>query len=496
MSSHSYFGIKDAGFSYGFSEAQWLTPYETMNTLNLNDLNSIRIYPHELVNNDSKLCDIILLGKYRNKYGNLKLKSVLLSQLASAADTNDRLHILSLPKESYYWCKVENSLIPKFALRAGYDSIAKQFSYIGRMKVSSLFNHSTINLTNSTATTNLIGSLTHIYEYIPAIVLQLHDLSFLDENLLINLSNTLHNDDNRQTQSFWTRLRTAIKNKNSQDMDFNFISTNYEVLCLKKQPASLKQLCILKLNNINEEFMQNESNSRRDYLDIFKSLNTLPNSIRNLLWPSLLGPGQCIVKNGKMRSLNGVFEIYLSPQGSIKFSKQILNDYVNAYREVTTYEKNVESFLVSQSGVFLIYDNHQPMRKPTVLYKHVVLFNDCLKTSFSLDLNDNGFLRVLLTVANRKTVINIINLNDFFKPIGLLLSTPQIAANLVSSKNSKQSTIDLDNLKRSVCVNVKLALIDILSLVELPLKLIKFLMPFLYSIIQNLTNRLRQAQQI
>lgn len=517
MSSDSHYGIKDAEFNFGFSEQQWLTSNEAINRINLATL--ALIYPNELIlNESSKLVDLILLAKYRNKYGNLKLKSVLYSQLThQQASSLARIQILNLPKDSYYWCKVENSLIPKFALRAGYDHLAKQFSYIGRTRVSSLFTNQAADMIKY----NLVGSLTHIYEYIPAIVLQLHDLSFLDEKFLNSYTANQNNIDNnassssstttnRQSESFWSRLRLAIKNKNSQNMDFNFISTNYEVLCLKKQPASLKQLCVLKLNTIGEEFMSNELNCRHAYLNLYKSLNTLPNSIRNLLWPSYLLAGQCIVKNGKLRSTNGEYEVYLSPQGSLKFSRLFMsdNDYVNLVREVTTYEKNVESLLVSSSGVFLIYDNNQPMRKPNIMYKNVLM------GSFFLELNDNGYLRVIL--LNRKTIINILNLNEFFyKPIkhvnsvtssSLDLTSTTTSSSILSSTSTSQITSDktnsihgisaihLDSLRSSI--NVRLALADLLNLVDLPVKLIKLIIPLVYSLVQNLVNRLRQAQTI
>ena len=127
-------------------------------------------------------------------------------------------------KDSFFWSKVENNCIPKFALRAGYDFIAKQFSYIGRMKFTSLLKPQSTTtasaLTNPLTTTNLMGSLTHVYEYIPAIVFGLHDLSFLDETFLLNFSqdqnNNTNNDNNnnnetvnngntnRQTESFWS----------------------------------------------------------------------------------------------------------------------------------------------------------------------------------------------------------------------------------------------------------------------------------------------------
>lgn len=169
-------------------------------------------------------------------------------------------------------------------------------------------------LTNPLTTTNLVGSLTHVYEYIPAIVFGLHDLSFLDETFLLNFSqdqnNNTNNDNNnnnetvnngntnRQTESFWSRLRTAIHNKSSHDMDFNFLSSSYEVLCLCKQPATLKQLCVIELNKLDDCYMSDSEEwterERYNNLDLFRQLNAQPNSIRQLLWPCFLLPGKFI----------------------------------------------------------------------------------------------------------------------------------------------------------------------------------------------------------
>lgn len=143
-------------------------------------------------------------------------------------------------------------------------------------------------------------------------------------------------------------------------MDFNFISSNYEVLCLKKNPSTLKQACILKLNATNDILFNQRHKEAMSHL-------SLPNSIRNLIYPSYLMPGQCLIKNSRIRSSNGLFELNINSDGSMK----IINfNTVLMSKKVVTYEKNIESLLVSQTGVYLVYDNNQAMRKPTVLYRH------------------------------------------------------------------------------------------------------------------------------
>lgn len=517
MSSNSCYGIKDAEFNFSYSEPEWLSPYEVINRLNISDRQNqlYNIFPRELILNDSKIVDVILLAKYRNKYGSLKLKSVLFSQLISInANVSNRIQILNLPKDSYFWRKVENNHIPQFALRAGYDSISKQFSYIGRMKFTSLLksqNEQTNHSTSALTTTNLMGSLTHVYEYIPAIVFGLHDLSFLDESFLLNFSpdlnnNNTSNNENRQVQSFWSRLRAAIQNKNSHDMDFNFISSSYEVLCLRKQPATLKQLCVIKLNKIHDSFICNETCSQKErlnYLGLFRTLNTQPNSIRQILWPCYLMPGTCIVKNGKMRSSNCLYEVYLNAQGSLKLAKLFnnLNNHLSAFREVVTFEKNVESMMVSGGGVFLVYDNNQPMRKPNVLYKHTT--NNSKSDMFLLEISDTGYLRVVVVAIPGKieSFVNILNLNDYFSK----LSPPSCPLSLPNNRHSKSdhsfsnptntvtastnnglASIKFNSLTRVICINIRV-------MFDAPARMIYSMFN---SMIQKLAIRLRLRAQL
>lgn len=343
MRSSNNYGIKDPDLQLGYAETEWLTPHQvvinklkirppwsslsTLSTggglssgagggcvnpaysLNLNSLLAPHnlIYPNELIWNDSMLVDLILLAKFCDKFGNLKLKSVLLSQLISMVynttgyknsnTESDRLYILSLSKDSYYWhssseqsvASSSTHILPRYALRVGYDSAAKQFSYIGRTKLTTLTNSS-----NSAKITNLFGALINVYEYIPAIVLQLHELSN-------------------------PNLKLSIKNAN-----FNLTSANYEVLCLRRQPPSLKQACILKLTRLEESSIQPAS------------LHNLPNSIRQLLWPAHLTPGQFLSKSGKMRSSNDSYEINVTEHGLFKLSKWSIVS--NSERDLTEFD--------------------------------------------------------------------------------------------------------------------------------------------------------------
>lgn len=488
MSLNLYYGVKDPECSYSFKGAEWLTPYQVLDRLKIRNFLSYQInpnelvYPNELIVSDltQTITDVILLAKYTDKYGSLKLKSIFLSQLILNLAQNKYL-ILSIEKDTYYWSTVNNAhFIPRHAFRVGFDNVAKQFSYIGRMKVSSLLPNQRHNTTNKV--TNLFGSLINIYEYIPAIVLQLHDL------------------DN-QYDSFWSRVRLSIKNSNSNTahLDFNLVSSNYEVLCLKKQPATLKQLCIIKLVKLEEEtFLTSSQQDDPKREEINRSLRSLPSSIRNLLWPSYLMPGQCIIKNGKMRSVNGVYEISINHLGSLRFL------FVNfcSNTQVITYEKNVESLLVSKTGIYLIYDNNQATRRPTLLYKHQQrtstdshctfvledshfenLFDNSLCANFIVELSDDGILRVILQ-KNKPNVINLINLNEFFRPIKSLQAKETLPDLTVTTEgNSNKETQN-----QSLLINVRF-IANMRDLTEFPIKIIDFVVNILKSIFQKILFR-------
>ena len=545
MSSNLYYGVKEADNKNSFFQAQWLTSYELLNRLNIKSLTNYNlnhvldklIYPNELVLSESQsVIDLLLLAKYTDKYGSLKLKSILLSQLISSIIKHTSYHqsssisssnlntsdifILSLPKDSYFWCDLDDAqIIPKCALRVGYDQYVRQFSYIGRMKVAHLFgNNSNSNQPNSLPQFAfnlthkiLIGTLTHLYEYIPAICLKLHDLSYLDEKKLMSFNQNQNYQPLGMQQyheyfnpslndSLWSKLKSAFKSNNLKEIDFNLMSKNYEVLCLKKQPASLKQLCKLTLIKLEEDTFKfdcyNIEKTRRN-MEINKFLREkLPNSINNLLWPSFLEPGECISKQGKMRSSNGIFELNINKNGTLRFIKLMKNSCKSTFyktdendlickdfTQIVTYEKNVESLLVSKSGVYLIYDNRQETRKPTLFYKHNAIqnlessisFNSCCnltddditikhfnnlfdKSSYLVELSNDGYLRVIIQ-PNFKTssskhvhFINLLDLNEYFPCVRENQDTIASTNSCFKSTNIKTITATLESNHNSELV--------------------------------------------
>ena len=532
MSSNVYYGVKDAEFNLSFVETKWLNLYETLAQLKINSNSSSitlnpenLIYPNELVlsENTNNIIDILLLAKYTDKCGNLKLRSILLSQLITNNNNSElsaslsslksnRFLILSLPKDSYFWSRCEAHLIPSYALRVGFDHIANQFSYIGRMRVgptsASISSPPRSSASKSPATlSGLIGTITNLYEYIPAIVLQLHDLSYSNDKKLFNNINQSsppssprhheyfnHNNAassaSLSNESFWSRLRSAIKNNaSSNEFNFNYLLwNNYEVLCLRKQPLKLKQSSILKLKSIEESTFADIVNNHANPIDfnqisstsINKSLRSLPNSIRQLVWPSYLERGQCIVKNSKMRSANGTYELEITSKGLMMLSKVSgLSEFVNLtdnynsnniLRQFSMYEKNVESLVVTESGVFITFDNNQAMRKPSQLYNHLKRkFYANFNAAFILELSDSGYLRILFqetTSSNYEDIqkvspriLNVVNLNEYFISLNNQdHDHPKPTSKEYQSNFSIVNPNDIENSKDvpSVEINVKL----------------------------------------
>lgn len=149
---NSYYGVKDQEYNSSFIEAKWLTPYEVLNKLqikpntnlpaylssaNTNNQHINLIYPNELIYSFTdefsprqQLIDAILIAKYSTPTSNFRLKSVLLSQLIALP--SQPMLVLSLPRDTYHWSKVSNvNLISSNALRVGFDTLVKQFTYIG-----------------------------------------------------------------------------------------------------------------------------------------------------------------------------------------------------------------------------------------------------------------------------------------------------------------------------------------------------------------------------
>jgi len=371
MCSSLYHAVKDANNQFSYAEPHWLTPQQALHRP------ASLIFPNELVIDAAgRVVDVLLLAKHHadSPRGSLKLVSVLLSQLPAYSDSRSLL-VLSLPAGSYFWRSVDADCIPQGSLRVGYDHARRQFCYIGRTKGSPR---------RPSALSSLIGTLTHFYEYIPAIVLQLHDLSRLPK----------------------------------QAPSLTVMASEYEVLCLRVQPASLKQLSARCLSALSERAFA--ASDRRQ----FRLLCSLPIALRSLLWPSYLLPGQCLVKNSRMRSSNGLYEVVLDGEGLLKLVRYGAGE-TRLRRQTAIHEKNLESVWVACSGVYLGYDNNQAMRKPRVLYSH----DPQARAGFALELSDTGALRVVVhtfepacssggyrAVKSTASLVSLLSVEDALRP--------------------------------------------------------------------------------
>jgi hypothetical protein len=382
MTLNDYYHVKDAYSNVSFSQTQWITPNQVIN---------------EFVqsNDDAPL----YIAKYRNKIGSLTLKSVSICDLKDSSNLDNKMVILKLDKSSYYWSStISNSkqLIPKYALRAGFDNQTKQFAYIGRNE-------------------GRIGSVSLLYECIPSATLKFDDLS-------------------------------------SKLIDLN---CKYEILCLKSKPQTLKQLASLKLLECEEKIFKLQT--KEDQLKQLNRVQSLSRSMRLLIWPYFLLPGQCLNRNGCcIRSMNCLYEVYLNTKGTLTFKY-----YNNGVSQISYFEKNIETIVVSNYGIFLIYDNKQETRKPKCLYNHSVevslVKNDCASSSLPLlwysarfyeyvfHLSDKGCLQII-TKNNKNEkiahVYDLINLNDYFNNNKCTINNNESIKVKVSTVHDKTSVID------------------------------------------------------
>lgn len=298
---------------------------------------------------------------------------------------------------------------------------------------------------------------------------------------------------NYEPTSLWSRLRQSASNRlpfgtrgtttqqtqqqAQQSIDFNLTTTNYEVLCLRKQPARLKQLCALKLNKHLEE-----DDPRLTY-----TIRALPYSIRSLICPHYLVPGQCLIKHGKMRSLNHLYEVSLSKYGVLRFVK--LDD---DEKQVATIEKNIESLLVLKSGIYLIYDSNQATRRPIILYSQQQ--NSSMLSSFYLEVTNDGYLRVYIRHdSNRTDSLDLFNLNEYFRPPIL---APKGEMMMSGAEVEKLNLLNQKMIvKRDSLININLR-VFVDELKAIPVKLINIVLTVLKTFVETILyggRRVRRA---
>lgn len=375
--THNY-EIKNSEVGSAYPYADWLLTKELSH--NCKDL---LFYPHEKVlNKFTQSHEHFYLAKY-DKCNSKHIKLVSEHELHFTKTLLDsKLQILRLDKDSYYWHKVCNSsnfnstqnpvvLLPKNSLRADYDPKYKNFIFIAR-----------INKPIDNEDNYLYGFVINICDYLPANVFKLCE----DED---------SKDD-------------VVNNS------CNLVNQDYEILCLKSSPASLKQLCALKILQYEYNYLnkrQRHDNEKQMLSSVFYKHYGLPPAIYSLIWPSRLRFNECLQRFSVLKSPSGLYEMSINENGLL-----IMRKYVQSERRVGhfklcnyLYEKDVESLLLCKYGLMIIYNRKQENRRPTLVFQ---VKGQLLSDYQYVQLSDQGTLVLRSWNPDGRESV-VLNLNEF-----------------------------------------------------------------------------------
>ena len=112
---------------------------------------------------------------------------------------------------------------------------------------------------------------------------------------------------------------------------------SYDVLCLKPSPASLKQLCRLRIRKC----------CKKDNLRIKTYYRNYPNLVDYLKYPNSLKCSQCLLKGDSIVSENSVYKLSLLESGDLVFYVNDNNDYIYLYQNVDCLNFNEFSLIVN-----------------------------------------------------------------------------------------------------------------------------------------------------
>lgn len=386
------FNIKDAETNLSFSEIKWL------NT-NVDFDDDDEIEPNEILYDESsKSKERVFLAKYENNgievFGTRSIDNV----------TRLNYSILKLNKNSFYWQKIGSSphLFPKYAFRAAYDMLYKNFTFIARLRKDN-------NLCK-------FGLIVNICDYMPAIVFQIFD---------------------KVTRNCSTKLL----NLNSLS-DIN----NYEILCLKSSPASLKNLCVNRILSLESKYYE----TNRIFTNLFHTRleETLPKVVCDTFWPYRLNPNENLKKLNKLRSQNSMFELNISENGLLRIRKYFkITDQQDFYFYTNyIYEKNVESFVLCKYGVMIIYDYRQETRRPSFIFEFKKN-DDFKKGPLYLELSDDGHLKLVNVRLGQELII--LDLNDFITNEPYVYYTTSLKITSTANRIQEALQLNLDTLNQN-----------------------------------------------
>lgn len=90
--------------------------------------------------------------------------------------------------------------------------------------------------------------------------------------------------------------------------NFELDIKKYEILCLKPTPTSLKELCRLRVRVMSRHSNEIIERMNKDTSDLIYIPNVL---IDYLKYPTYLTVGECLLKNEKIVSNDGQFEMVI-----------------------------------------------------------------------------------------------------------------------------------------------------------------------------------------
>lgn len=279
--------------------------------------------------------ELIFIGKTRSKMSSTNRITDQIGQVKKSVHKLEICHLNKVYKldsfallhfscsDCFKWSNFESSL-PINALRVGYDTINQSVLYVGRTLGKNL---------------NLIGKL--------------------------STNNS--------------KLITSLK------QEVKIIDSDFQILCLKPSPQSLKVLCRNKIQSL-----LNSNN-----LNIIKLKVYLKNSklIEFIKLKCYLQSGECLNRNQGIQSPNGKYRLYLDACGRLKF-------YFNENDFIFLYQK-VECFWFCDLKLVICFENQKSIN----FLESFTTINSIYENGSKLKLCNKGFLNLISNNEENKLVI-------------------------------------------------------------------------------------------
>jgi len=252
-------------------------------------------------------------------------------------------HVLSIDNpKSFYWEKTEQDKIPKNALRGSFDETSHEFLFIGKNSVNS--DHGGqyyLRFTNDGD-----GYWPYFNENIPNLIGKVqvsHSCLYLPVN------------------SIELRLK------------------EYDILCLRPSPASLKKLSQLAIRSI-----LNNSQSKLSLIN--DGQIHLPKSLlkQYVMFPTFLTTGQKMIIGDKIVREDGLFEIELQQDANICCF--VCNRLIGGNKYEISRYVGVQAVELQEFMLIFLYTNHKSHidKRASKVYK-LKINNDQLKANYKIE---------------------------------------------------------------------------------------------------------------